>query len=90
MAVIQVQNSPQGTYNITTYRLFAQTITPSDVDTFSSPVTVFVGGAGTVAVECGLGGNVVNFTMTAGAIIPLRVTRVLATGTTATLMIGMS
>lgn len=91
MAVIAVRNSPQAEYEIPAFPLCGIGVTPSDTDTYSPPVTVYVGGAGNVAVECGLGANTVTFSnIPAGSVLPMRVTRVLATGTTATLMIGMA
>lgn len=67
----------------------AKAITPSDVDTFQQPVSVYVGGAGTVTcTPANLQADVV-ITMAAGSVIPFRVVAVKATGTTATLLVGV-
>lgn len=49
---------------------------------------LFVGGAGVVAAVF-QDGSVVNFTCTAGQILPIRIKRVNTTGTTATLMVAL-
>jgi hypothetical protein len=67
----------------------AKAITPSDTDTFQSPVAVFVGGAGTVTCSPANGNVDVQLTMPAGGIIPFRVLAVKATGTAATLMVAI-
>lgn len=67
----------------------AVAITPSDTagNSFSA---IYVGGAGNVAVITE-GGNTVTFTAPpVGSIIPIRTQKVLSTGTTATLLIGLS
>lgn len=64
-------------------------IVPSD----ATPVdfaAIYVGGAGNVAVRC-IDGTSVTFTAPpVGSIIPVACDRVLATGTTATLLIGLN
>jgi hypothetical protein len=68
----------------------ALTVTTSDANTYSVPVAIYVGGTGNVTVTPSSGGADVVFTaVPAGAILPLRVTAVKATGTTATLMIAL-
>lgn len=70
----------------------AKAITPNDADTFASPVRVYVGGAGNVAVRpwnSGASGAAVTFTAPAvGSMLPVRVIAVLATGTTATNLVA--
>jgi hypothetical protein len=63
----------------------AVAVTPSDgTDLTYTSRALFVGGAGNVAVIMA-GGQTVTFTgVTAGALLPIRVSRVLSTGTTAT------
>lgn len=59
-------------------------VTISDVTNLDSVVGLFIGGAGNVAVE-GKDGVDVTFTgCVAGQILPIRVNKVLETGTTAT------
>ena len=67
----------------------AAQVAPSDsVDLDFVSRAVFVGGAGTISVEMH-GGGTVTFDAFAGAIIPIRVTRVNATGTTATGIVSL-
>jgi hypothetical protein len=63
----------------------AAAVTPNDsTDLTYTSRALFVGGAGNVAVIMA-GGQTVTFTgVTAGALLPVRVSRVLSTGTTAT------
>lgn len=65
-------------------------ITPSDtVDTTALCRGLFVGGAGAVSLVT-LAGNTVAFTgLTAGSVLPVMFSRVNATGTTATLLVGL-
>jgi hypothetical protein len=50
---------------------------------------LYVGGAGAVKVDM-LGGETVTFSgVPAGTVLPIRVTKIYATGTTASLMIGL-
>ncbi|MEK1908183.1 MAG: hypothetical protein AAAB13_20615 [Pseudomonas sp.] len=63
----------------------AAAVTPNDsTDLPYTSRALFIGGAGNVAVIMA-GGQTVTFTgVTAGALLPIRVSRVLSTGTTAT------
>jgi hypothetical protein len=67
----------------------ALAVTPSDADTFAAPVSIYVGGAGVVTCTPSAGGANVAITMPAGSVVPFRVSKVLATGTTATLMVAV-
>lgn len=68
----------------------ALTVTPSDANQFSQPVAIYIGGAGNVTCTPASGGADVVFTAPpVGSVLPLRVTAVKATGTTATLMIAL-
>ena len=68
----------------------AVAVTPSDA-TILPPSTIYVGVGGDVAVEPWTGDNTVTFVgLPAGAIVPVRVRRVLATGTTATNLVQVS
>ena len=71
----------------------AYAVTPSDSVNFNQGATraIFVGGAGTLSVVLA-SGNTVSFTVGANAIgfvLPFRVARVNATGTTATLIVAL-
>lgn len=72
------------TYNV------ARAVTPSDTVEIPDGVTdaLWVGGAG-VVVAVLQDGKTVNFTTLAGAFLPLRVKRVNATSTTATLIVAL-
>ena len=70
----------------------AFTITPSDADDFSAPVTVYAGGAGTVTVvpwAKRAAGTTQQFTVVAGGTVPCRVAAVKSAGTAATLLVGV-
>lgn len=59
-----------------------------DIDTITR--AIYVGTGGNLAVQMAGGGGAVTFrTLPAGALLPIRVTRVLATGTTASDLIGL-
>ena len=74
--------------NFATYPT-AAAITPSDTAQ-QSYRAIYVGGAGNVAVTT-VGGNVVTFTAPpVGSILPVEVSKVMATNTTATLLIGLA
>lgn len=65
-------------------------ITPNDgADLARVPRAIFVGGAGAVALVTKRGTTLTFSGLTAGTILPVRANRVLATGTTATLLIGL-
>lgn len=68
------------------YDAFA--VTPNDA-TVQAAESLYVGGAGDVAVETEAGNAVTFKDVTAGAVLPIRVNRVLATGTTATEILGL-
>lgn len=65
------------------------TITPSDATFFPKPFrALYVGGAGNLAVQ-GVDGTVgIIPSVPAGMVVPISVDRVLATGTTATGIVG--
>lgn len=68
----------------------ALTVTPSDANTYSTPVMIWVGGTGAVTVTPASGGaDVVFSAVPVATLLPLRVVAVKATGTTATLMIAL-
>lgn len=67
-------------------------VTPSDSTTFATPVrprSLYVGGTGSVAVRFVDGSTATFASVPAGAILPVHVDRVLATGTTATNIVGL-
>lgn len=62
----------------------AAAVVTSDVTVIAPTIALFVGGAGTLTVVM-VGGQTVTFTgVIAGSVLPVRVTAVKATGTTAT------
>ncbi len=69
----------------------ALAVTPSDSTTFDNiPRGLYIGGAGNVAVRMDDNGATLTFIgVPVGAILPLRVDRVMATNTTATNIIAL-
>lgn len=67
----------------------AQAITPSDVDTFSVGVAVFVGTGGTVTCTPWARDTDVTVTVPDGGFVPFRVKAVKATGTAALLLVAV-
>jgi len=70
----------------------ASSVTPDDNAVFN-PSTIYVGGAGDVAVvpvANNDGDSVVFSGLIAGSVVPIRVKQVLATGTTATNLVRVS
>jgi hypothetical protein len=62
----------------------ARALTPNDaIDLEAAPRALYVGEAGDLAARMLGGGTVTLGNVPAGALLPIRVTRVLATGTTA-------
>lgn len=67
----------------------AVAVTPSDVAVITGKA-IYVGGAGNVAVTTAAG-NVVTFTAPpVGTVIPISFTKIMATNTTATLLVALS
>ncbi|PWC96962.1 hypothetical protein [Azospirillum sp. TSO5] len=65
-------------------------VSPSDSAVLSQPTrAVFVGGAGNLAVTYLDGSTDTLQSVTAGSILPIRVTKVMATNTTATKISGL-
>jgi len=70
--------------------IHVETVTPSDtVELVVVCRSLFVGGAGTVAVVA-VDGSTATFTVGAGQSIECEIRQVKATGTTATLMVALS
>lgn len=68
----------------------ATAITPNDsTDLANATRAIYVGGAGSLAVVFVEGQSVTFSGVAAGTILPLRLSRVLATGTTATGLVGL-
>lgn len=68
----------------------AQAITKSDATSYAPTRGLYVGGTGDVAVTmAGDGGDVTFSSVPAGTILPIRVTRILSTGTTATSIVAL-
>lgn len=65
-------------------------VTPSDSADINATRALYIGAAGDVAVVMADDASEVTFVgVTAGAILPVRVSRVKATGTTATSIVGL-
>ena len=76
--------------NYTMYPDNAVAVDVSSVDQiFAQASTIYVGGAGNVVVTPWGGGSNVTFAMQAGTNVPVRVSKVLHTSTTATSMIAV-
>lgn len=69
----------------------AAAITPSNVTVFAQPTRgIYVGASGNITVDMADGGASVLFSnLMAGVIYPFQVTRVYATGTTATSLVAL-
>jgi|DEB0MinimDraft_10_1074344.scaffolds.fasta_scaffold02223_8 hypothetical protein len=66
-------------------------VTPHDTnDLAQASRAIYVGGAGDVAVEMVDGSSATLVGVTAGFLLPIRVNKVLATGTTATNIVSLS
>lgn len=89
MATVATPNITPVTASCPVLPAGALAITTSDVDAFASPVSVYVGGAGVVSCVPVNGNAAVSVTVPAGQMVPFRVSQVLATGTTATLLIAI-
>lgn len=82
---------------VTGYPALAKTVTPSDSNSLTDyqgnvrSQSVFVGVAGDVRVlpVGNTGTNYVTFTCPAGSFVPVEVTKVLSTGTTASGLVGV-
>jgi hypothetical protein len=59
-------------------------VTPSDSTVLTTTRAIFVGGAGNLAVVMASGNSLTLTGVTAGSLLPMRVTKVKSTGTTAT------
>ncbi len=67
----------------------AQAVTTSDSTSLVSASHLYIGGAGALSVLTEAGQTVVFAAVTAGTLLPLSVTRVNATGTTATNIVAL-
>lgn len=68
----------------------AAAITPNDTtDLTNATRSLYIGGAGNVKIDTVLGDTVTLSGVVAGTVIPVRVSRVYATGTTATNLVGL-
>lgn len=85
-------NDPFATYaaGLSSPAVHAMTITPSDDEDLPVPTrAIYVGAPGDVAVVM-MGGETVTFPgAVAGTTLPIRVRRVLATGTTSGALVGL-
>ena len=78
------KTSPTPTYPM--YPEDAAAVTPSDTADLPQFSVIYVGGAGAVKVTTAQGTAVTFSGLNAGTVLPVRVRRVWATGTTATLL----
>lgn len=68
----------------------AAAVTPSDSAVIPVTRGLFIGGGGTVKVDMAVDGAAITFNaLVAGTILPVQVTRVYSTGTTATSIIAL-
>ena len=68
----------------------ANAVTKSDSTTFNPTRGVYVGGAGNIKVDMAYSGTAITFTgVLAGSFLPIQVTRIYSTGTTATDMVAL-
>jgi hypothetical protein len=67
----------------------AVAVTPSDATSFEPTRGLYIGAAGNVAVSMVDGGNATFVGVAAGSVLPVQVTKVLATGTTATSVLAL-
>lgn len=69
----------------------ASAVTPSNTTVFAQPTrSLYIGGAGNITVDMVDGGASVTFVgLLAGSILPVQVTRVYSTGTTATNILAL-
>lgn len=67
----------------------AAAIATSDSADIETTRAIYVGGTGNVKVDMVSGGTVTFSNLSAGAIVPIQVTKVYATGTTATLLLAL-
>lgn len=85
MPVIATPGAAGPNASTPSYPSNAFAITPADADTFASAVSVYVGGAGNVRCVPAGGSSPVTFVgLAAGQMLPVRVTAVYNTSTTAT------
>ena len=75
------------------YPLFPDNAASVDVSitdaTFAQSRTVYAGGAGTIVVTPAAGGSDITFTVPAGGLVPVRVSAVKNSGTSATLLVAI-
>lgn len=70
--------------------IYAFTISPSDsIELAAYPRAIWVGGAGNLALVTTGGSTVTLEGIVAGTLLPIRAKKVLSTGTTATLLVGL-
>ena len=68
----------------------AAAVTPSDSSVISVTRSLYVGGAGTVKVDMAVDGTAISFlSVAAGSLLPVQVTKVYSTGTTATSIVAL-
>lgn len=68
---------------------YAVAVTKSDSTVLNATRALYIGGDGNVAVTMSGGGDATFVGLLAGTILPVRVTKVLSTGTTATNIVAL-
>ena len=68
---------------------YAVAVTKSDSTVLNATRALYIGGDGNVAVTMSGGGDATFVGLLAGAILPVRATKVLSTGTTATNIVAL-
>lgn len=86
-----MSNAPYLTADATVSARIAAAVTPSDSTVFSGPTRgLYVGGFGNVRVDMVNGGTGITFVaVQPGSLLPIQVTRVYSTGTTATSIVAL-
>lgn len=68
----------------------AAAVTPNDTTVFAGPTRgIYVGGAGNLTVDMADGGSVTFVGVLAGSLLPIQVTKVYASGTSATSIVAL-
>ena len=78
-----------GNDGVTQYPSNAKALTASDTDTFDTAVMVYVGSGGNVAVTTAAGVSVTFVGVPTGSFVPVKVTAVKSTGTTASSLVAV-
>lgn len=89
MAVIATPNATTITPSCPALPNNALAVTPSDADTFAQGVSIYAGAAGNISCVPWSSETAVVVAVLAGTVVPFRVKKVNATGTTATGLVAV-